>query len=411
MMSKMLSGIKFRSKFTVNNTTYGKIYMIDLLKLPVEIPKIQRMDDTTRIQEIADYQKNFHIRHSFFNMAGVITLGVSTDSPSIYLMDGQHRYKAIKLLGTEGYNLENEVVLNVIKTKTYKELDEYFKVINKSMPAPELPEHIDKEVYKNVFRHYENTYSNFFSNSKRPRRPNINRTQFKEALGLLVEKLNVKTDKELIEIIDKQNEIYETQSPQDFPIKGSAANYKILEKVKKKGGFYLGMYPYNSSGEDNMYEWVNHILIRVLGITFEPPHLSKDVVKNIKVSDPIQNNKKKSPRNKKKKKKNIPKARKNLVWNTHIGKEYGVALCFCCRNKEIEKDDFQAGHILAEANGGSIEIDNLVPICSQCNQGMGTMHMRDFIKEYFNENLKKFDKREKPLIKKKKKRLFTFGRG
>ena len=26
MMSKMLSGIKFRSKFTVNNTTYGKIY-------------------------------------------------------------------------------------------------------------------------------------------------------------------------------------------------------------------------------------------------------------------------------------------------------------------------------------------------------------------------------------------------
>ena len=78
--------------------------------------------------------------------------------------------------------------------------------------------------------------------------------------------------------------------------------------------------------------------------------------------------------------------------------------------REIEKDDFQAGHILAEANGGSIEIDNLVPICSQCNQGMGTMHMRDFIKEYFNENLKKFDKREKPLIKKKKKRLFTFGR-
>ena len=62
-------------------------------------------------------------------------------------------------------------------------------------------------------------------------------------------------------IIEDQNKIYETQSPQDFPIKGSAANYKILEKVKKKGGFYLGMYPYNSSGEDNMYEWVNHILI------------------------------------------------------------------------------------------------------------------------------------------------------
>ena len=73
-------------------------------------------------------------------------------------------------------------------------------------------------------------------------------------------------------IIDDQNKIYQGQSPQDFPIKGSVfANYKILETVKKKGGFYLGMYPYNASGEDNMYEWVNHILTRVLGITIEPP--------------------------------------------------------------------------------------------------------------------------------------------
>ena len=96
----------------------------------------------------------------------------------------------------------------------------------------------------------------------------------------------------------------------------------------------------------------------------------------------------------------------------NIGKEHGVALCFCCRNKEIEKDDFQAGHILAEANGGTIEVDNLVPICSQCNQGMGTMHMREYIEKFHSENLNKFDRREKPLIKKKKKkRFFSFGRG
>ena len=76
-------------------------------------------------------------------------------------------------------------------------------------------------------------------------------------------------------------------------------------------------------------------------------------------------------------------------------------MCFCCRNKEIEKDDFQAGHILAEANGGT-EVDNLVPICSQCNQGMGTMHMREYIEKFYSENLNKFDRREKPLKKKKK---------
>ena len=194
MISKMLSGIKFRSNFSVNNTIYGKLLIKDLLKVSIEIPKIQRLDDKTRIKEISEYQKKFHVKHSYFNMAGVITLGMSSDSPRIYLIDGQHRYEAIKLLGKDGYNLENEVVLNVIKTNTYQELDEYLKIINKSMPAPELPEHIDKDVYKNVFRHYENKYSGFFSNSKRPRRPHINRNNFKEALGLLVKQLNIVED-------------------------------------------------------------------------------------------------------------------------------------------------------------------------------------------------------------------------
>ena len=112
----------------------------------------------------------------------------------------------------------------------------------------------------------------------------------------------------------------------------------------------------------------------------------------------------------KKKKQTIPKPLKKKIWNTYIGKEHGIARCFCCRDKEIEKDDFHAGHILAEVNGGTIDLDNLLPICSCCNSSMGSTHMRDFVAKFFKKNLKKFDKRQKALINKKK-GFFSFGRG
>jgi hypothetical protein len=43
-------------------------------------------------------------------------------------------------------------------------------------------------------------------------------------------------------------------------------------------------------------------------------------------------------------------------------------------------NSFQCGHVIAEANGGVIHVDNLRPICSICNQSMGTENMDDFRK-------------------------------
>lgn len=80
-------------------------------------------------------------------------------------------------------------------------------------------------------------------------------------------------------------------------------------------------------------------------------------------------------------KKTIPKALKNASWNKYIGKDKGTSKCLCCKNNEIDSKHFECGHIISEANGGDISLENLRPICSVCNKSMGTTNMDDFIKQ------------------------------
>ena len=84
----------------------------------------------------------------------------------------------------------------------------------------------------------------------------------------------------------------------------------------------------------------------------------------------------------KRKKKSIPLALKRKVWNKYIGEDVGKALCLCCKLSYITQMSFSAGHIIAEADGGELKLDNLRPICGSCNSSMGTKNMDHFISEY-----------------------------
>ena len=78
------------------------------------------------------------------------------------------------------------------------------------------------------------------------------------------------------------------------------------------------------------------------------------------------------------KKKTIPKVMKDLCWSKYVGDTVGKTKCMCCDTNEIKMNDFQCGHIIAEANGGIITVDNLRPICKACNVSMGTENLNDF---------------------------------
>ena len=85
---------------------------------------------------------------------------------------------------------------------------------------------------------------------------------------------------------------------------------------------------------------------------------------------------------KKKKKKAIPKTLKKMVGDKYIGETKGKAKCYCCKHQDIRQIDFEAGHVKAESKGGSTTLDNLRPICHQCNVSMGAMDMNQFMATY-----------------------------
>lgn len=67
---------------------------------------------------------------------------------------------------------------------------------------------------------------------------------------------------------------------------------------------------------------------------------------------------------------------KDDIWFHHNGNLKEVR-CPCCHSDEriISRGSFSAGHIQAESRGGSSQIDNIIPICDDCNGRMGSTHM------------------------------------
>jgi hypothetical protein len=78
--------------------------------------------------------------------------------------------------------------------------------------------------------------------------------------------------------------------------------------------------------------------------------------------------------------KSIPKSVRMELWRNHFGENW-EGRCFVCR-ADINKENFDAAHKIAEANGGEATLDNLVPTCRTCNRSMGTMDLMEFKRRY-----------------------------
>jgi len=81
-------------------------------------------------------------------------------------------------------------------------------------------------------------------------------------------------------------------------------------------------------------------------------------------------------------KKNIPQAVRRAVWNHYLSEDIGKADCYVGCKTKITQLNFECGHVEAERNGGKTTIDNLRPICSNCNRSMGTTNMHEFMKTF-----------------------------
>jgi hypothetical protein len=76
--------------------------------------------------------------------------------------------------------------------------------------------------------------------------------------------------------------------------------------------------------------------------------------------------------------KKLPSALRFAVWNEFAK---GNELCYCCKRETISVSNFECGHIVSVKNGGEDVIQNLRPVCAQCNRSMGAKNMYEFMNQ------------------------------
>ena len=82
----------------------------------------------------------------------------------------------------------------------------------------------------------------------------------------------------------------------------------------------------------------------------------------------------------KNKKIKIPAKLRIQVWNKYYGSE-NEGVCPICTNKIGIFIGFHCGHIISEYNKGKTDIDNLRPLCSNCNLKMNKLNWDDYLKK------------------------------
>jgi hypothetical protein len=361
----------FKSSYQNNNIETGLVSITNLLGVEIVIPNEQRLSNNDKIDNIIIYQKEHHKKTNYFNFIGVLNIHYCLEDKIFYLVDGQHRYKAMKRLFDNGYKIF-DISIQLVNVDTKEQLKYNYELINKNTPLPEFPKTINKNIPEQTFRHFEDKYPLIWSKSKKPRRPHLDKNSFLEALGFLTLKLKIVKYHNLITIVEFFNNKLSHWNYDSFPnIKKIKNPKKLLDRCIQKGNIYLGMY--NAQLTDYVYDWVRDIVKQETGKEIKKPK-------------------------KRGYKKSIPKKIKSDIWNKYISKEVGEAYCFCCRTEFISQMNFSAGHIIPESCGGFATIDNLRPICSQCNSSMGNTNMREFIIKHYPSCLSDFDN-NKPKMK------------
>ncbi len=187
----------------------------DLLKLNSQNWKYNRPPDEIRIEEIKKYivRKDTNILQPFY-------IHYDTNTQTYEILDGIHRYTALKELRVSNMEFEPQQIINrkMVFVHLFIDLTEgalidIFQDLNKTVPVPNLyiacsPISVDadeKEAVGDITKDWQRKYKSHFSHSPNCNIPNINRDTFMNLLSNLYNKYRVRNKARLEEILELAN--------------------------------------------------------------------------------------------------------------------------------------------------------------------------------------------------------------
>lgn len=83
------------------------------------------------------------------------------------------------------------------------------------------------------------------------------------------------------------------------------------------------------------------------------------------------------------KRKTIPKKVRSDLWKRYFGRTMDGECQICQDTIEFDSSKWHAGHIIPDVEGGTTELDNLAPLCSDCNLSMSKSNAIDWARQYY----------------------------
>jgi hypothetical protein len=313
-------------------------------------PKFQTDLDEDKVEEMRKSYKK-HPEYLLFKNKIVIAVIVKVYGPDdyyskMYVVDGQHRLEMAKIIYEED---QTNDYLNFCyyQIKEEKEMKRLFNEINKDSHKNSKYVGLDdfkQDIYDEAKQYFVVNKSVYFADRKKETNKRFTVSEFLDKLteSKLFEKFSKVDD--LIEEIENKNKLFcnkieykEYYNDEPCPF------YKDEEDCVRSGIIY-------SLKNNNFIEFlVNNKTI--------PDHRFKIMRKYIS-----------------------PKLRM-CVWNRYFGNSETGMCPICDKKIRVGKNGFHCGHIISEANGGVTDLDNLRPICADCNIDMGSTNWDDYVKK------------------------------
>lgn len=309
------------------------------------IPDYQRALDVDKINEIKlEIEKNNGYLNNCTNPIQLASIQQNNTEWKHYILDGQHRLSAILEVTNLIPNNYQSFVLHICSSER-----EAIKIFEKLIKGQEKLYLLSNDIFNDDFR-------------------KSRQYQFREYLKKYYPEHFVKSEKnKWIYTIDtflkKLNDKGFFEKKKKGPIKMKDYVMKKLSKFCKKINY------------ENFIEKNPTLLYKKEHAILKKCDFNCMGLKNNNFIDYIftSKNNKITPFHKwKENKQKIPKKNKDNVWNIYYKSKTKKQCPITNCKKFITKNKFHAGHIISEKNGGTIDDDNLHPICSTCNGKMGT---------------------------------------
>ncbi len=324
-----------------------------LLDVNLMVPDIQRPLDNDKVTQIYNRLKNMYIENNVFFIHGLIMLAKINDTYFIY--DGQHRYNAIKRFYNEyqAFGSSLNVWVSVATVSGAGDIQNLMMDLNNQTPLPNVDDKCKHKLLlaQSVSSYYTKLFDEYklirYKGKTIIRRPYMDLTMFIEDLAYVMTKLNINDEESMFKKINELYEEFSNETPTNLCKKfGLKITPKLHACIENK--FILPLYAVAPQTCEYHYAWV--------------PKLLKTS------ATPL-----------------IPKIKRQQVWEKYNGDVFATK-CPCCDFNKITPFDFQIGHVHARANGGDDTIENMRPICAQCNNDMRTTNMMDYVKEHYPAN-------------------------